>query len=67
MAAVSLKVKRHSAQWYARQTVRNLVVYGLLIGLGAIFILPFLWSVTSSLRAPNAPLSFPPQSPPRSS
>jgi len=61
MAAVSLKVKRHSAQWYARQTVRNLVVYGLLIGLGAIFILPFLWSVTSSLRTPNAPLSFPPQ------
>jgi multiple sugar transport system permease protein len=61
MAAVSLKVKRHSAQWYVRQIMRNLVVYGLLIGLGAIFILPFLWSVTSSLRTPNAPLSFPPQ------
>jgi len=61
MAAVSLKVKRHSTKWYVRQAVRNLVVYGLLIGLGAIFILPFLWSVTSSLRTPNAPLSFPPQ------
>jgi len=61
MAAVSLKAKRHSAQWYARQTMRGLVVYGLLIGLGAIFILPFLWSVASSLRTPNVPLSFPPQ------
>ncbi|MFC1464088.1 MAG: carbohydrate ABC transporter permease [Candidatus Brachytrichaceae bacterium NZ_4S206] len=61
MAAIPFKFKRHSAQWYVRQTVRNVVVYGLLIGLGAIFILPFLWSVTSSLRETGAPLSFPPQ------
>ncbi len=59
MAAITFK--RHSAQWYARQIARNVIIYSLLIGLGAIFILPFLWSVTSSLRETGAPLSFPPQ------
>ncbi|MCS7055240.1 MAG: carbohydrate ABC transporter permease [Thermoflexales bacterium] len=57
----AITFRRHSAQWYARRTARALVVYGLLIGLGAIFILPFLWSLTSSLRETGAPLGFPPQ------
>lgn len=61
MTAATFTPRRRSTEWLLRQVVRNLVVYGLLIGLGALFILPFLWSVTSSLRSVNAPLGFPPQ------
>ncbi len=36
-------------------------MYGLLIILGALFLLPFLWMVTSSLRSQGAGITFPPQ------
>lgn len=45
----------------ARRVVKDLVVYGLLIGFGAVFLLPFLWMVTSSLRSQGAGVTFPPQ------
>ncbi len=44
-----------------RHAAKNIVVYALLFFFGALFLLPFLWMVTSSLRGQGAGISFPPQ------
>jgi ABC-type glycerol-3-phosphate transport system permease component len=44
-----------------RRIAKNIVVYGLLLLLGGLFLLPFLWMVTSSLRSQGAGITFPPQ------
>lgn len=44
-----------------RRVIRNIVVYSVLFILGALFLLPFLWMVTSSLRSQGAGITFPPQ------
>lgn len=45
----------------ARNLTKNVLVYGLLFVLGGVFLLPFLWMVTSSLRSQGAGVTFPPQ------
>jgi len=49
----------------AARVVRIVIIYALLIGVGAAFLLPFLWAVTSSLRSAGAGLRFPPEFLPR--
>jgi ABC-type glycerol-3-phosphate transport system permease component len=44
-----------------RRVIKNIVVYALLFVLGGVFLLPFLWMVTSSLRSQGAGITFPPQ------
>jgi ABC-type glycerol-3-phosphate transport system permease component len=44
-----------------RRIIKDVVVYGLLIVLGGLFLLPFAWMVTSSLRSQGAGITFPPQ------
>jgi multiple sugar transport system permease protein len=45
--------------------IRQLVVYTLLLLLGALFLLPFLWALSSSLKPPGSAISFPPEFLPR--
>ncbi len=52
---------RHSANWLARTAVRAGLTYGLLLAFGALFLLPFLWAITSSLREQGAGVRLPPQ------
>jgi multiple sugar transport system permease protein len=40
---------------------RNLLVYGLLLMLGTAILMPFLWTVSSSLKPYGAGIKFPPQ------
>lgn len=44
----------------ARRRVIRVVVYAMLLGFGLIFFLPFLWLVTTSLKADDAVFEFPP-------
>lgn len=44
-----------------RRILKDVVVYALLLLLGGVFLLPFLWMVTSSLRSQGAGITFPPQ------
>ncbi len=44
----------------AKRRITLVVVYGLLCGFGALFFLPFLWLVTTSLKADDAVFEFPP-------
>ncbi len=44
-----------------RRIIKDVVVYALLFALGGVFLLPFLWMVTSSLRSQGAGVTFPPQ------
>ncbi len=44
-----------------RRIIKDAVVYALLFALGGVFLLPFLWMVTSSLRSQGAGVTFPPQ------
>lgn len=60
MASVTLAQPR-AARFRMRRIVKDVVVYGLLFLLGGLFLLPFLWMVTSSLRSPGAGITFPPQ------
>jgi len=43
-----------------RRRVITAVVYALLLGFGALFFLPFLWLVSTSLKADDAVFEFPP-------
>jgi ABC-type glycerol-3-phosphate transport system permease component len=43
------------------QALRIAGTYALLLGLGAVFLLPFLWALTSSLREQGAGMVFPPR------
>jgi ABC-type glycerol-3-phosphate transport system permease component len=60
MASVTLS-RPSTTKLTARRIVKDIVVYGLLLLLGGLFLLPFLWMVTSSLRFPGAGITFPPQ------
>jgi multiple sugar transport system permease protein len=51
----------HSAKWLARTAVRTVLTYALLLAFGALFLLPFLWAITSSLREQGAGVRLPPQ------
>jgi ABC-type glycerol-3-phosphate transport system permease component len=42
-------------------TIRQIVVHLLLALLGIAFLLPFLWAISSSLKAPGAGVKFPPE------
>ena len=58
-AALSAPAQRPRRAW--RSLATNTLRY-LLLGLGgAVMIIPFLWMVTTSLKAPNAALSVPPE------
>lgn len=64
MAATTSTVSsgtRHSGKWIARTVVRAAITYALLIAIGALFLLPFLWAITSSLREQGAGVRLPPQ------
>ncbi len=50
-----------SPKLVTHRIVRAVIIYALLIGFGAIFLLPFLWSLSSSLRTPGQGLRFPPE------
>ena len=60
MASVVLSPTRSPAR-IARRVLKDVILYALLFVLGTLFILPFLWMLTSSLRSPGAGVSFPPQ------
>jgi ABC-type glycerol-3-phosphate transport system permease component len=60
MASASLS-RPQSRRNPARRMAKNAVVYGMLFVFGALFLLPFLWMVTSSLRSQGAGITFPPQ------
>ena len=51
----------HTQAHLAAASSKHVAVYGLLFVLGALFLLPFLWMVTSSLRSQGAGITFPPQ------
>lgn len=63
MAAAATTSPRtgHSTHWLARTAVRAVLTYGLLLIFGALFLLPFLWAITSSLREQGAGVRLPPQ------
>jgi ABC-type glycerol-3-phosphate transport system permease component len=44
-----------------RTVLQQLLIYGLLLVFGLAFLLPFLWSVSSSLKEPGAGFKFPPE------
>jgi ABC-type glycerol-3-phosphate transport system permease component len=60
MASVTLSRQRSAAS-NLRRVIKDVIVYGLLLVLGGLFLLPFLWMVTSSLRSTGAGITFPPQ------
>ncbi|MCS7061968.1 MAG: carbohydrate ABC transporter permease [Anaerolineae bacterium] len=52
---------QHSPQRMVRDALRLIFVYGLLIGLGILFILPLLWTVSSSVKPIGSGARFPPE------
>ena len=52
---------RHGRTWHIRTGLRTALTYGLLLAIGALFLLPFMWAITSSLREPGAGVRLPPQ------
>lgn len=60
MASVTLSRPR-ATKVTTRRLIKDVMVYGLLLVLGGLFLLPFLWMVTSSLRSTGAGITFPPQ------
>jgi multiple sugar transport system permease protein len=44
-----------------RQMAQRVLVYALLFGLGTLFILPFLWMVSTSLKPQNEVFTYPPR------
>jgi multiple sugar transport system permease protein len=60
MATVHVRRKR-SWQRIAREAIRKLFIYATLVVFGAAFMLPFLWSLSSSLKPFGAGIKFPPE------
>jgi multiple sugar transport system permease protein len=60
MATVHVRRKR-SWQRIAREAIRKLFIYTTLVVFGAAFMLPFLWSLSSSLKPFGAGIKFPPE------
>jgi ABC-type glycerol-3-phosphate transport system permease component len=61
MASSVLVQRRRSPERITRDVLRVVATYALLIGFGSLFILPFLWAVTSSLKPQGAGVRFPPE------
>jgi multiple sugar transport system permease protein len=61
MASSVLVQRRRSPERITRDVLRMVATYALLIGFGSLFILPFLWAVTSSLKPQGAGVRFPPE------
>jgi ABC-type glycerol-3-phosphate transport system permease component len=62
-ATESLTAVRHKKTWNRRlaDSAQQLLVYGLLLIMGAAILLPFIWTVSSSLKPYGAGIRFPPQ------
>ncbi len=61
MATLSIGRRKRSWRRLARQAIRQFVTYTLLIILGVAVMLPFLWTLSSSLKPPGAGIRFPPE------
>ncbi len=61
MATQTLNYRRGLRRYNGRQVIRQLVIYALLVALGLVFILPLLWTVSSSLKPPGSGVKFPPE------
>ena len=53
--------RRRSWQRIARDSLRWAALYGVLIALGLVVLLPFLWTVSSSVKPIGSGIRFPPQ------
>ncbi|MCS7222204.1 MAG: carbohydrate ABC transporter permease [Anaerolineae bacterium] len=65
MATVSIGRRRRSWQRIVRRAIRQAFIYTLLSILGMAILLPFLWTLSSSLKPPGAGIKFPPEFIPR--
>jgi ABC-type glycerol-3-phosphate transport system permease component len=52
---------KRSWRFYARSVGRAVAVYGLLLAFSALFILPLLWTVSSSVKPIGSGMKFPPE------
>jgi len=52
---------KQSRQRQFRWVIRQFILYGLLLGLGLAFLLPFLWTLSSSLKPAGSGFKFPPE------
>ena len=53
--------RRRSWQRILRETIRQVFIYAVLVVAGTAFMLPFLWSLSSSLKPYGAGIRFPPE------
>lgn len=61
MATVLIGRRRRSWQRIVREVIRQVFIYTLLSILGMAVMLPFLWTLSSSLKPPGAGIKFPPE------
>lgn len=61
MNVESVISKPKGMSFRTKNIIYQVFVYGLLVGLGALFLLPLLWMLTSSLKPEGAGLRFPPE------
>jgi multiple sugar transport system permease protein len=61
MAAISTHPRKRSWSSVARKATRQIFIYTLLLVLGLAIMLPFLWTVSSSLKPFGAGIKFPPE------
>jgi multiple sugar transport system permease protein len=50
-----------STKYIISETVRQVFIYGLLLILGTAILLPFFWTISSSLKPYGTPIKFPPE------
>lgn len=53
--------RTHSWRWIARTILHYPIIYGLCLLVGTAMMLPFIWTLSSSLKPPGAAISFPPK------
>jgi multiple sugar transport system permease protein len=61
MATLMARRPRHRWQRILRDTIHYTVVYGLLVVMGSVILLPLLWTLSSSLKPFGSGIKFPPQ------
>jgi len=61
MAAISTHPRKRSWLPIARKAARQILIYTLLLVLGLAIMLPFLWTLSSSLKPYGAGIKFPPE------
>lgn len=61
MATLAVTRRRRSWQRILRDTIHYTIVYGLLTIIGAVILLPLLWTISSSLKPYGSGMTFPPQ------